>query len=351
MQTELREDDSLKYAPINLVAPETGFNPRTDVVLEEAFLGSIQNKGILSPLFVRNNPKIPGHFLIVDGERRYRAAKQLQLEELPVIILSGDTEDGELGDADALLVALMSNEHKELPLIDKARAYSKLKALEDINNAQLAEALGVSDRTLKETLVVIESNSIELQQAIKAEEEEERIPTRVAARAASLPEEVREEIIPKLKGQSTAAGLTTVREAEADLGKVNRGRPPRLEKIDSDVLKVFAWASDAKKRAERLYNLTMSRLTQDPADERALAHLELIWVLQGDREVSELYPREGESSKKLASSTKLRKKEDLEDVESDQTKKRAKRASKRKTKEPQKKVVRRKTGQKATLIE
>ena len=246
METELRTDDNLKYAyaPIRLLSVEDDFNPRSNVKasLDETFLGSIRSRGILQPLFVRKNPKIPGHFLIIDGERRFRAAKDLQMEEVPVFVFEGEGEGG-LSEPDALLTALISNEHKELPLMDKARAYAKLQGF-GIADSDLANALGVSERTLKEFLVVIQSNSVELQKAVETEDPAEQIPSRVAARVASLPQEVQEELLPELKGQTTNVGLDIVRETETKIGKTNRGRPAA---VNNDVFKAFAWASDAKK--------------------------------------------------------------------------------------------------------
>ena len=51
---------------------------------------SIREKGVIQPLIVRPDPANPQDFQIVAGERRWRAAQQAQLHELPVIVRDFD---------------------------------------------------------------------------------------------------------------------------------------------------------------------------------------------------------------------------------------------------------------------
>jgi len=64
---------------------ESSTNPRKvfDEERLEELAGSIRSKGVLSPLLVR---RINGHFEIVTGARRYRAAQRAGLDEIPVRI-------------------------------------------------------------------------------------------------------------------------------------------------------------------------------------------------------------------------------------------------------------------------
>ena len=64
---------------------ESSTNPRKGFDEErlEELAGSIRSKGVLSPLLVR---RVNGHFEIVTGARRYRAAQRAGLEEIPVRI-------------------------------------------------------------------------------------------------------------------------------------------------------------------------------------------------------------------------------------------------------------------------
>jgi ParB family transcriptional regulator, chromosome partitioning protein len=48
---------------------------------------SIDDKGILVPLSVYKKPNAEDRYVLVDGERRWRCAKTLGLEEVPIIII------------------------------------------------------------------------------------------------------------------------------------------------------------------------------------------------------------------------------------------------------------------------
>ena len=70
----------------------------------EKLVHSIQKNGILQPLLVR--PKEASQYELVAGERRYRAAQQAGLEEIPVIVR-------DLTDEEATEIALMENLQRE----------------------------------------------------------------------------------------------------------------------------------------------------------------------------------------------------------------------------------------------
>ncbi len=80
---------------------ESSTNPRKafDEERLEELAGSIRSKGVLSPLLVR---RINGHFEIVTGARRYRAAQRAGLEEIPVRI-------GAFTDEEALEIQIIEN--------------------------------------------------------------------------------------------------------------------------------------------------------------------------------------------------------------------------------------------------
>jgi ParB family chromosome partitioning protein len=80
---------------------ESSTNPRKtfDVERLEELAESIRRKGVLSPLLAR---KVNGHFEIVFGAMRYRAAQRAGLQELPVRIAA-------LTDAEALETQIIEN--------------------------------------------------------------------------------------------------------------------------------------------------------------------------------------------------------------------------------------------------
>ncbi len=102
----------------------------------ERLAESIKAEGILQPLVV--TPK-NGHYLIVCGERRYRAAKLVQLAELPCIVRAN------LDDKAILELSITENlQREDLTPIDEAKA---IKALIDkcgYSQHQVSKRLGIS---------------------------------------------------------------------------------------------------------------------------------------------------------------------------------------------------------------
>lgn len=93
---------SKEYLTIPIVdLTESSTNPRKvfDEERLEELAGSIRSKGVLSPLLVR---RINGHFEIVTGARRYRAAQRAGLDEIPVRI-------GAFTDEEALEIQIIEN--------------------------------------------------------------------------------------------------------------------------------------------------------------------------------------------------------------------------------------------------
>jgi ParB family chromosome partitioning protein len=93
---------SEEYVTIPIVdLTESSTNPRKvfDEERLEELAGSIRSKGVLSPLLVR---RINGHFEIVTGARRYRAAQRAGLDEIPVRI-------GAFTDEEALEIQIIEN--------------------------------------------------------------------------------------------------------------------------------------------------------------------------------------------------------------------------------------------------
>ncbi|MDX2098075.1 MAG: ParB/RepB/Spo0J family partition protein [Leptolyngbyaceae cyanobacterium bins.59] len=86
----------------------SGQQPRRyfDPAKLEQLIQSIKEHGILEPLLVRPSQEDENTYEVVAGERRYRAAQQLGLLEVPVVVR-------ELSDIDAWQIALVENLQRE----------------------------------------------------------------------------------------------------------------------------------------------------------------------------------------------------------------------------------------------
>lgn len=114
------------------------FQPRSVFNDEKlsTLVDSIREQGILQPLIVRQLDL--GHFEIIAGERRWRAAKTLNLNEVPVIIRA-------CNDTEALELALIENiQRDDLNPLEEAEAYQKLMTQFSYTQDQVAKRIGKS---------------------------------------------------------------------------------------------------------------------------------------------------------------------------------------------------------------
>lgn len=124
----------------------SNYQPRLDFDKEalDALSASIKEKGVLQPLLVR--AKDDGTYEIIAGERRFRAARQAGLSEVPVIIK-------EMGDKEVLEVALVENLLREnLSAIEEAEGLQRL--IDEFSHTQeaLSEIIGKSRSYIANTL-------------------------------------------------------------------------------------------------------------------------------------------------------------------------------------------------------
>ena len=100
-----------------------------------ALAASIQRHGLLQPLVVR---RIAGHYELIAGERRLRAAQQAGLETVPVVVRDARAED-------RLELALIENLQREnLTPLEEAEAYRHLLDQYGMTQEELAERVGKS---------------------------------------------------------------------------------------------------------------------------------------------------------------------------------------------------------------
>ena len=104
---------------------------------------SIREKGILEPLLVR---RVGGRFEIIAGERRYRAAIEAGLEEVPCVIR-------ESSDAEMMELALVENlQRKDLTAFEEADGLTVLAGKYGYTHETMAERLGKSRSSITESL-------------------------------------------------------------------------------------------------------------------------------------------------------------------------------------------------------
>ena len=107
----------------------------SDAAMDD-LVASIKANGVIQPLIVR--PIGDGNFEIVAGERRWRAAQQARLHEVPVVIR-------QLDDDTALEISIIENiQREDLNAIEEADAYHRLMETFGHTHQQLSTSLGKS---------------------------------------------------------------------------------------------------------------------------------------------------------------------------------------------------------------
>jgi ParB family chromosome partitioning protein len=134
-------------APVEFLSPSP-LQPRRTFSEEEiaSLAESIRERGVLQPILVRPAAGRPGHYEIVAGERRWRAAQAAQLHEVPIIVK-------ELADDGALEIALVENiQRTDLNALEEAGGYRRL--IDEFGHTQdsLAKVIGKSRSHIANTL-------------------------------------------------------------------------------------------------------------------------------------------------------------------------------------------------------
>ena len=106
-------------------------------------MASIAEKGIIEPIIVRQRG---GRFQIVAGERRYQAAVQVGLREVPIVIR-------EVDDDEVIEIALIENiQRKDLTAFEESEALHSLATRCGYTHEDMAKRLGKSRTSITESL-------------------------------------------------------------------------------------------------------------------------------------------------------------------------------------------------------
>ena len=115
---------------------------------------SIRAKGVLQSILVRPDPKSGGKYQIVAGERRWRAAKQAGLTEIPATIRQMD-------ELELLEIGIIENvQRTDLNPIEEAEAYGALMKRFGRTQEGLAESVGKSRAHIANTLRLLNLSEV-----------------------------------------------------------------------------------------------------------------------------------------------------------------------------------------------
>ncbi len=226
--------------PVTVVQPGR-FQPRRRMGSAELaeLVESIRVHGVIQPVIVR---PVGDRFELVAGERRWRAAQQAGLQEIPALVRA-------LDDREAALVALVENlQREDLHFLEEAEAYERLLREFGMTQEELAARLGRSQSFIANRLRLLRL-PLEVREIISRE----MLSERHARALLQLPgAEEQKEV-----AREIAARRLNVRDAERLVARLaaergERGRKRKIKGVVKDVrifLNAFRQAARALEAA------------------------------------------------------------------------------------------------------
>lgn len=213
------KDAGFEFVPLSRIEPRKN-QPRTlfDEERIDELAASIEEHGLIQPLTVRDIGS--GYYQIIAGERRWRAARQAGLTEVPVRILDAD-------DRKTAELALVENlQREDLNPVEEARGYRTLMEEYTLTQEETAKIVGKSRPYVANAIRLLNLSESVLQQL-----ESGALSSGAARAVLALPNEEQQKRAADIIIQN---GLS-VREAEALIKRLSSEEakePPGKKKQD-----------------------------------------------------------------------------------------------------------------------
>jgi len=146
-------DNALRTLPVDIIQ-RGKYQPRIDMHQEslQDLADSIREQGVVQPIVVRAIGA--GHYEIIAGERRWRAAQLAGLHDIPAVVR-------EVDDRGAIAIALIENIQREnLNPIEEARALKRLVDEFEVTHEEAAHAVGRSRAAVSNLLRLLDLEEV-----------------------------------------------------------------------------------------------------------------------------------------------------------------------------------------------
>ena len=196
----------VQLVPVASIEPHLG-QPRRyfDEAALDELAASIRTRGVIQPIIVR---PADGHYQIVAGERRWRAAQLAKLHDVPVVVR-------ELRDDQALEIAIIENvQRADLNAIEEGAAYEELITRFGRTQEDVAREVGKSRSHIANTVRLLK-----LPDQVKAWIREGKL---TAGHARTLLGEAD----PQARARELIEGALTVRQAEQKKAEHRSAKKP-----------------------------------------------------------------------------------------------------------------------------
>ena len=145
-EEQMKATDEFKRLKITEIEPNLEqARKKFDQEALEELAESIKEYGLIQPIVV---VKKEGYYMIVAGERRWRASKLAGLDEIPAIIRENDDKNTQ--------ISLIENlQREDLTPYEKAIGIKNLMNAYNLNQEQVAKQLGKSRSTITNSLRIL----------------------------------------------------------------------------------------------------------------------------------------------------------------------------------------------------
>ena len=191
----------------------------------EELVSSIREKGVIQPILVR---PVDNGYELVAGERRWRAAQKLQIDEIPAIIRR------DIDDVSSLEISLIENiQREELNPIEEADAYQELIEQFEYTLDKVGQMMGKDKTTISNSLRLLT-----LSDEIKVYVEDGTISTGHAKALLSIvSDNKRKKLAKKIatKGLSVRETEQLVRSVSEPRRKIKKNKDPEIMSIEEEI--------------------------------------------------------------------------------------------------------------------
>ena len=135
-----KRSENFIMVPIELIKPGP-WQPRKTFDKNElvSLSSSIKKQGIIQPVILKSNKSLKNHYLLIAGERRWRACQLAKIHEIPAIIRD-DIDDEKVAE-----LSLVENiQRSELNPIEEAEGYQSLLNKYKYTQEDVSKAVGKS---------------------------------------------------------------------------------------------------------------------------------------------------------------------------------------------------------------
>lgn len=231
---ESTKEESIFKVSMNLIKPNNE-QPRKSFDEEKIIqlADSIKEHGIIQPLVLKKQNDI---YIIIAGERRWRAAKHIGLKEVPAVILDLDHRS-------LLEVSLIENiQREDLNPIEEALAFKKLIDEFSLTQEDLSKRIGKSRVAISNCMRLLNLDERVQEYLIDGVITEGHGRALLAIEDKNLQYEISQKIIDE---------ALSVRQVEAIIKNINANK---IEKKSNKVVDDNPYYNDLKSKLEGLFN-------------------------------------------------------------------------------------------------